>query len=944
VYDDASRVVQTIQNCRTASGVPVATGCAAFDPDVPDRNVPQAIGYDALGRTFEMVDALGYVSRSTYDGLGRTIASIRNYQSGAAANSDTNVTTSQAYDALGRTVSSTDPLGVVTSQTYDALGRTVTATDGEQRVRRMGYDGAGAMRWSETPDGRFTVLLVDGLGRPTATIQNYNDGTVDGNEPVDQDLITETIYDLAGRVSATIDPAGRETRFTYDLRDNLRSVTENATSGTCALAPCNVTTSYTYDRAGNRISITDANTHTRTLTYDAANRQRTSTDPLNQTTSYTYDRLGRMTFKDDPRGSAYDVTYTYDELNRPIGISAPEIDAPISMNYNALGWRTGLADGTGATSFLHDDLGRVISLTAPNTGTVGYGYNARGQRTQLTYPDSSVIDYAYWDDGQLNSVLENATPLAQYTYDPAGRLASVSRANGATTAYTYDGADRLRDLHTTADDATLAHFTYDVDRLGMRRSVTETLAVAPEGLAAEGLVAEGFSSQSALQTLADGYWNYNLTTSPAVLPVVDLTEVSRYTESNDRPCFGKGVGACRFETRTITIESNGTMLESITAYNRYWNFDVSSGALLSTGTLRSVPRYNNGPCKDQPISGCTFDSRTVFTDANGHQIEAITYTLTDANPPVSNAWNYNVTTNTVIGSGKIALRDPSIVRYNATTPSGPCNESPTKTIDQVCVFDAREIYQAANGAWVETIIAYGKIWHFNVATLSAFSVLPYATLQHNVNLTAITRYASAPCAGTSGQGCRFDTYAVLITSNGDRIESVSEANQALQAPPTATPTRTPTRTATPVPPTATPTRTPTRTATPVPPTATPTRTPTRTATPVPPTATPTRTPTRTATPVPPTATALPTSTPVPPTATALPTSTPIPPTATALPTSTPIPPTATALPTSTPVPPTATALPTSTPIPPTATALPTSTPVRSRHAPALPVPPAPPTF
>jgi RHS repeat-associated protein len=181
------------------------------------------------------------------------------------------------------------------------------------------------------------------------------------------------------------------------------------------------------------------------------------------------------------------------------------------MNYNALGWRTGLADGTGATSFLHDDLGRVISLTASNTGTVGYGYNARGQRTQLTYPDSSVIDYSYWDDGNLlnDGTSTGGSSSAPATYDPAGRLASVSRANGATTAYTYDGADRLRDLHTTANDATLARFAYDVDRLGMRRSVTETLVVAPEGRAAEGLVAEGRaaeglapeggSSQSALQ-------------------------------------------------------------------------------------------------------------------------------------------------------------------------------------------------------------------------------------------------------------------------------------------------------------------------------------------------------------------------------------------------------------------------------------------------------------
>ncbi|NTV61980.1 MAG: hypothetical protein HGA65_00385, partial [Oscillochloris sp.] len=482
-YDALSRVTTTIANCRTAGGAAVATGCAAFAAGVPDLNVPSTTHYDALDRPFEQVDALGHATRSSYDILGQTTATTRNYVVGAPADSDTNLTTSQTYDALGRVVSQTNVLGVVTGQSYDALGRVVTATDGELRVSRMGYDGSGGQRWSETPDGHVTVSLVDGLGRVTTTIQNYQDGVVGANEPVDQDLITQTVYDVAGRRVATIDAAGRETRFTYDLNDQLLTVTENATDGACALPPCNVTTSYAYDRAGNRLSIIDANLHTRSFVYDAADRQVAATDALNQTTAYQYDRLGRMTFKDDPRGSAYDVTYTYDGLDRPDGITATQLSGAISVGYDALGRRTRLTDGTGTTSFAYDDAGRITGVTAPSTGSVGYSYNANGQRTSLTYPDGSVIGYSYWDDGQLKDVLQGATTLASYAYDSAGRLGSVARANGAVTSYGYDAADRLTDLTTRVNATPVSQYHYTLNRQGLRTQVQETFGAAVQAQA-----------------------------------------------------------------------------------------------------------------------------------------------------------------------------------------------------------------------------------------------------------------------------------------------------------------------------------------------------------------------------------------------------------------------------------------------------------------------------
>jgi RHS repeat-associated protein len=475
-YDALGRVTNAIQNCRTTQGSAVAQGCAPFDAAVPDRNIPAQMRYDVLGRAFETVNALGYVAHNAYDGLGRTVATTQNYIAGGAATSDTNVTTRTAYDALGRTTVITDAVGASTRSGYDGLGHMVVMTDSLGRVTRMGYDGTGALRWSKRNDGQLTVNQLDALGRTVTTIANYHDGVVSTNEPADQDLTDRTTYDAAGRRIQITDPAGRVTALGYDNHDRLLNVAENVQLGTCTQAPCNVQTSYQYDRAGNRTAIVDARGNARRFTYDVANQQTVATDPLNHTTQWDYDAGGRITTQHDPRGSANDLAFTYDGLDRITQLSASSLGA-LTTQYDALGRRTSLTDATGTTSFGYDSLGRMTGVTAPQTGAVGYSYNARGQRTQLTYPGNTALQYTYWDDGQLRDVLQGSATLASYTYDPAGRLQQVSKANGAATTYAYDDADRLRDLRTIVGSDQVSRFQYTLDRLGQRTGITETLAL-----------------------------------------------------------------------------------------------------------------------------------------------------------------------------------------------------------------------------------------------------------------------------------------------------------------------------------------------------------------------------------------------------------------------------------------------------------------------------------
>ena len=120
------------------------------------------------------------------------------------------------------------------------------------------------------------------------------------------------------------------------------------------------------------------------------------------------------------------------------------------------------------------------------------------------------------------------------------------------------------------------------------------------------------------------YWNFNANDQTPWLGNGDsLTSVPRYANG---PCAARPVGTtCTFDTRTFT--TIGTQLvESITAYGRYWNFNVSDGSAWpgNGNELTTVTRYANGPCAYRPAgTACTFDTRT-FTTVNNRSVESVT--------------------------------------------------------------------------------------------------------------------------------------------------------------------------------------------------------------------------------------------------------------------------------------------------------------------------------
>ena len=221
-------------------------------------------------------------------------------------------------------------------------------TDSAGLVTQVGFDGQGMQRWVRGPDGAVTVTLVDGLGRPTHTIQNYDDGVVGGSEPADQDVITETGYDSGGRRVAVADGLGRITRFGYDLRDQLSTVTANSEStttcpSTTTRTDCTLLTQYRYDRAGNRLTVTDARgVVVQQVAYTrgerAADHHRC---PGHRHHLVVHNQRGQVIERDMPTVLGYDRYDHYDALGRPTHHVVNPFFTTQSWTYDILGAHRG---------------------------------------------------------------------------------------------------------------------------------------------------------------------------------------------------------------------------------------------------------------------------------------------------------------------------------------------------------------------------------------------------------------------------------------------------------------------------------------------------------------------------------------------------------------------------------------------------------------------------
>jgi RHS repeat-associated protein/uncharacterized repeat protein (TIGR01451 family) len=559
-YDALTRVAGTVVNW-TPSLTSLAD-CVLSPANQAETNICTVFGYDKVGNQITVTNALNQTSLTVYDALNRPIITVANWDGTAidssddcifpASPSDTNVCSTTTYDAASRVIATQNPMGQVTEQAYDTLGRPITATQylDTLPVRTVTHYDALGNRSSQTDSLNHTIYFVyddlnrilstispehvvitqtyDAVGRVLTTTNNLGETTTYHYDDLDRLVattnaegnITQYEYDAAGNRVAVINAELVRNRYIYDDLNRLVTVVENDTGGSTT-NDSNVFTYYRYNALGNQIATINRQGITTTFTlYDDLNRPITTRDALENQTWATYDALGNTQVITD--GNNEVTTFSYNGLNQTTHVSYLADNQVIQYAYDAVGNVVIMTDAVGVTTYTYDSLYRLTDVNDALDQAVAYEYDLAGNLLYLTYPDSRVVTYTYDADNRLTSVGDWDENLTTYAYDQVGRLITTTLPNGVVSVNEYDRAGRLVTLtYAATDEALIAQYQYQLDGLGYRQTITETILspdlftaveafVANNGLlvleAEKGQADDSSSSHSwASQTVQSGY-------------------------------------------------------------------------------------------------------------------------------------------------------------------------------------------------------------------------------------------------------------------------------------------------------------------------------------------------------------------------------------------------------------------------------------------------------
>jgi RHS repeat-associated protein len=321
------------------------------------------------------------------------------------------------------------------------------------------------------PDGNCLDLSSAGVrsftGVPPANLAGCGGGAQGPSLTFNRDSL--------GRVTSITTPTNQTFSYTYDSAGDLITVTPPAPTSPdiytydanhdllTEAGPGTPLTTLTYDSSGRLTAVTDAAGHTTTVTNNVGQRQQVVADPNGQlSTVYTYDPSGDLLRQDRTAGSqTLTDTYSYDSLGDVTSHTDP-LGHTTTATYDGSGNLSAFTDADGhTTQFAYNGQGQVTSEVANGATVYQAAYTPSGETTSSTDGNGATTTYAYNSDGLIASVTDPASHTQSYGYDGSGNLTSVSDAAGHTTTMAYDAMGHLTSVINAAGATTA--FTYDSD-------------------------------------------------------------------------------------------------------------------------------------------------------------------------------------------------------------------------------------------------------------------------------------------------------------------------------------------------------------------------------------------------------------------------------------------------------------------------------------------------
>lgn len=649
---DVSADTVTFYDGSSTVGAPPTRGLATrvdtlkdWVSGAPVYQTSSTTGYDANGRTASVTDVRGNTTTTTYSNKagGQVVGTTTTNQLGWA-------TTSTLEPAFGTALSITDPNGRVTSQTYDGLGRltgvwkpgrdkatqsanstysylirnnapsvvttsTLTPSGGYATSYTL-YDGLLRSRQTQGPrgDGTAGALVADTFydtpGRAWKTYSPYLAAITPGtnlfvaNQQSDVPARTETLFDSAGRVTASVtyvNSSGVPTEFarTTTAYGGDRVDVTPPTGGTASSAIVDALGNTTEVRQYHGPTPTPfvAGSYDSTIhTYNRKTQQTRVTDSAGNHWDYTYDLLGRVTQISNPNSGT--ITTSYNAVG-DIQSTTDARNVTLVNTYDSLGRKTGLYQGTVTpanqlAAWTYDGLtnsrGQLTKTTRYDSGnayTVStLGLTADYQPTAVSYgipaaetglAGTYAYVYTYNVDGSPNTTrvptidggaLGTETLTQGYTSlgQPASLSTSIPTATTLVPSIAYTGYGELAQLTLQTNGGNAAYQTYTY-AAGTRR-----------------LVEQQSSRQTAPTTLADQHYTYD--TAGNLIQASD-------TPNNDNQCYSydyldRLTSAWTPTSGDCTAAKNVAALGGPAPYWTDWTFNSSGTRATQTEHLTTA--------------------------------------------------------------------------------------------------------------------------------------------------------------------------------------------------------------------------------------------------------------------------------------------------------------------------------------------------------------------
>lgn len=380
----------------------------------------------------------------------------------------------ETYDSEGRLTKVTNVEGLSHTLTYNALGLLSSIKDDANREITLVWDEYQRISSMISPNGEVTQYQYSG-GNLTKVIHP-------DNTPSDDSDNASTVYQYGNSLypnalTGLIDKNGFNwAKWTYD--GNGKAIASENFDGLKK-------TQIVY--GDNTVTVTEANNHVRTLTFDNQSRLLSVAGGNcgqcggSDVATYDYDSYNQLTSETDFNG--IETRYQYN--SRGLVTRRTEAYGLAEERITDLVWHPELALPTQIKTpvitrdFVYDANGKVLEVSETDrlvsttpVRKISYSYDASGRLSSIDGPRTDVSDitsFTYHSNGDLASISNALGHSNQYTqYDANGRPLTMVDANGITTSMTYDAMGQV--ISTTTAGYTTS---YEYDAMGQLLKITE---------------------------------------------------------------------------------------------------------------------------------------------------------------------------------------------------------------------------------------------------------------------------------------------------------------------------------------------------------------------------------------------------------------------------------------------------------------------------------------